>query len=131
MANRKPLILDTCALLFLATGDRRLSAGARKALSTSTVVSICSITGFEIALKVAQGKLELPLSPREWLAGMVDEYDLNVIDLDLEICQQAAELPSIHRDPCDRFIIAAAMRINAGVVTADPVFARYGVDVLG
>ena len=62
---------------------------------------------------------------------MVDEYDLNVIDPDLEICQQAAELPSIHRDPCDRFIIAAAMRINAGVVTADPVFARYGVDVLG
>ncbi len=130
MAKRKPLILDTCALLFLASGDRRLSAGARKQLSTTRVVSICAITGFEIALKVTQGKLELPLGPSEWLAGMVDEYDLGIIDLDLELCQRAAELPSIHRDPCDRFIIAAALRANAGIVTADPVFVRYGVDVL-
>ncbi len=130
MAKRKSLILDTCALLFLANGDRRLSAGARKKLSTTRVVSICAITGFEIALKVAHGKLELPLAPSEWLTGMVDEYDLGVIDLDLELCQVAAELPSIHRDPCDRFIIAAALRDNAGIVTADPVFGRYGVDVL-
>lgn len=131
MAKRKPLILDTCAMLFLASGDRRLSARARKVLSTSSVVSICAISGFEIALKVAQGKLELPLSPHQWLAGMVTEYHLDVIDLDLELCQQAAELPSIHRDPCDRFIIAAALRVDAGVVTVDPIFARYGIDVLG
>lgn len=130
MAKRKPLILDTCAMLFLASGDRRLSAATRKALSISSVVSICAISGFEIALKVTRGKLELPLPPCEWLAGMVAEYDLQVIDLDLELCQQAAELPSIHRDPCDRFIIAAAFRVDAVVVTADPVFARYGIDVL-
>jgi len=130
MAKRKPLILDTCAMLFLASGDRRLSAGAKKALSTAGVVSICAISGFEIALKVAHGKLELPLSPGKWLAGMLAEYDLDVIELDLDLCQQAAELPSIHRDPCDRFIIAAALRVDAVVVTADPIFARYGIDVL-
>ena len=130
MAKRKPLILDTCALLFLASGDRRLSTVAKKALSVTSVVSICSITGFEITLKVAQGKLELPLPADEWFAGMIDEYALSVIDLDLELSQQAAELPAIHRDPCDRFIIAAALRSNATVVTVDPVFALYGVDVL-
>ena len=35
-----------------------------------------------------------------------------------------------HRDPCDRFIIAAALARDLPVATADPVFARYGLRVM-
>ena len=43
----------------------------------------------------------------------------------------AVELPNIHRDPADRFIIATALIGNIPVVTADRRFAQYGVETLG
>jgi PIN domain nuclease of toxin-antitoxin system len=39
-------------------------------------------------------------------------------------------LPAIHTDPCDRMIIAAAQRYHVPVVTTDPLFARYGIEVI-
>ena len=47
----------------------------------------------------------------------------------LDTC--AVELPDIHRDPADRFIIATALIGNIPVVTADRHFAQYGVETLG
>jgi PIN domain nuclease of toxin-antitoxin system len=49
----------------------------------------------------------------------------------LEICIAAAELPPIHNDPCDRFIIATALHNDSPVVTTDERFEKYGVTVLG
>ncbi|MFN5876756.1 MAG: PIN domain-containing protein [Ignavibacteria bacterium] len=40
------------------------------------------------------------------------------------------ELPWHHRDPFDRMIIAQAKEMGLTVVTRDPSFALYGVDVL-
>jgi len=48
----------------------------------------------------------------------------------LEDARLAASLPLLHRDPFDRMIIAQALNRQATVVTGDPVFARYGVDVI-
>jgi PIN domain nuclease of toxin-antitoxin system len=53
-----------------------------------------------------------------------------VIPLDLKICTYANELPLIHKDPCDRLIIATSLLKNMPVVTADKHFAEYGVNVL-
>ncbi|MCO7220674.1 type II toxin-antitoxin system VapC family toxin [Klenkia sp. PcliD-1-E] len=41
-----------------------------------------------------------------------------------------AELPSIHRDPFDRMLIAQARVEGLTVITSDAVFARYDVPVL-
>ncbi|MBI5479334.1 MAG: type II toxin-antitoxin system VapC family toxin [Deltaproteobacteria bacterium] len=124
------MILDTCALLWLAQGSRRLSAGVRRRLDAAPVVHVVAITAFEVALKYARGRLRLPLPPRAWLAAVVAHHDLDLVPLDEELCIRATELPAIHRDPCDRFIIAAAMQLGLPVVTSDPVFAEYGVEVV-
>jgi PIN domain nuclease of toxin-antitoxin system len=60
----------------------------------------------------------------------VEFHQINVIKLNLALCLRAAELPPIHKDPCDRFIIAAALNMAMPVVTADHRFADYGVVVL-
>jgi PIN domain nuclease of toxin-antitoxin system len=124
------VILDTCALLWLVQGNRRLSAAVRRRLDAAPAVHVVAITAFEVALKHARGQLRLPLPPREWLAAAVAHHDLDVLPLDDELCIRATELPDIHRDPCDRFIIAAAQQLGLPVVTGDPVFARYGVEVV-
>jgi len=124
------MILDTCALLFLASGDRRLSRSARERLGSEPVRWFCAISSFEIALKHQQGKLELPLAPLRWLRKLEDRYGLTELPVDTALCTAAAELPHHHRDPFDRFIIAAALRLRVPVVTIDPKFSMYGVEIV-
>jgi PIN domain nuclease of toxin-antitoxin system len=130
VAGGDAMILDTCALLFLASGDRRLSNTARERLSSQTSRWFCAISSFEIALKYRQKKLELPFPPARWLQKMSQRYALTEIPLDSALCLAAVALPDYHRDPFDRFIIAAAIRLDVPVVTVDPHFQQYGVEIV-
>ncbi len=124
------MILDTCALLWLAQGGDRISEPVRHRINSEPVVYVSAITGFEIGIKHQKGKLELPARPSDWFGAILEHHDLQVLPLDLPICIRATELPGIHNDPCDRLIIATAERHNLPVVTADPVFQEYGVKVM-
>lgn len=124
------MILDTCALLFLASGDRRLSADARAKLGGAPARWYCAISAFELALKQRDGKLSLPLPAPVWVMELAARYALTEVPLDASLCAAAATLPPHHRDPCDRFIIAAAQRLGVPIVTVDPRFAAYGVTVV-
>lgn len=124
------MILDTCALLWLASGSKRLSRSTLREINESPVVHVSAVSGFEIALKVAKGKLDLPNPPREWFDKIVEHHGLSVLPLELNACITAAELPPIHDDPCDRFIIATAKLHDLTVVTSDDRFEKYGVRVV-
>ena len=124
------MILDTCALLWLASGSKRLSRSTLREINESPVVYVSAISGFEIALKVAKGKLDLPNPPQEWFDKIVEHHGLSLFPLELNACITAAELPPIHDDPCDRFIIATAKLHDLTVVTADDRFEKYGVRVI-
>jgi PIN domain nuclease of toxin-antitoxin system len=124
------VILDTCALLWLVEGSTELSEAARKRIDQESAVYVSAITGFEIGIKVQKGKLKLPARVSDWFAAILENHDLELLPLDLETCIDATELPAIHRDPCDRFLIATARRRRMPVVTADPVFRDYGVEVV-
>ncbi len=124
------MILDTCALIFLASGDRRLSKGVRELLSKQTARWFCAISSFEIGLKYRQKKLELPFPPAQWLQKMSQRYALTEVPVDSALCLAAVALPNHHRDPFDRFIIAAAKRLEVAVVTIDLRFHQYGVEVV-
>src|SRR6266536_2235890 len=130
MAGGSSVILDTCALLWLASGGKKLSRPTLKKFNEASAVYISAITGFEIALKAARGKLKLPQPAEEWIDNVVEHHGLAILALDLKICIQAAQLPGIHDDPCDRFIIATAKLNDLEVVTADERFEQYGLNVL-
>jgi len=125
------MILDTCALLWLASGDKSLSRSALKGINAAAVVYVSAISGFEIAIKVASGKLQLPHPPQEWFAKVAAHHGLAVLPLALDVCMTAAQLPPHHNDPCDRFIIAAARLHGLTVVTRDEQFRPYGVALIG
>jgi PIN domain nuclease of toxin-antitoxin system len=88
------------------------------------------MSGFEIALKNQAGKLLLPARPFDWFQAIIKHHDISVIDLNMEICIKAKELPQIHKDPCDRFIIATAMIYNLPVITADKHFSKYNIHII-
>lgn len=124
------MLLDTCALLWLAEGGKRLSKEARDRIEDAPVVYVSAISAFEIAAKCRSGKLKLPVPPAEWFRSVVDHHGLAVQSLDWDVCMAAVELPVVHKDPCDRFIIASAKLKHLTVVTGDPVFRSYGIDVV-
>lgn len=124
------MILDTCALLFLASGDRRLSRAARDRLGSVPVRWFCAISSFEIAVKHQQRKLHLPMAPARWVEEVAERYVLSELPVTSELCFAAAALPQHHRDPFDRFIIAGAKQLGCAVVTVDARFAAYGVEVI-
>ena len=130
MSGSELVILDTCALLWLGQGGGRLSQDALNRIDSAAVVYVSAISGFEIGIKVAKGKLSLPSRPAEWLASIVEHHNLQELQVDLAVSVRSTELPAIHADPVDRIIIATAESRGLAVVTADAVFASYGIDVI-
>jgi PIN domain nuclease of toxin-antitoxin system len=130
MAGGRLMLLDTCALLWLAEGGDRLSKQTRERIDAAPTAHISAITGFEIGMKYRSGKLELPALPSEWLRVVLDHHDIAVVPLDISICVGATELPTIHRDPCDRLIISTAKILGWPIVTADTRFQAYDVEII-
>jgi len=118
------LLLDTCALLALASGI--LPESSSEALRKSPRVMVSPIVPWEIAIKVKSGKLALPLPPREWVEAVAKRYQLEATaGLDASLLCAAADLPGIHRDPFDRVLVATALRQDLVIVTSDRFIPDY------
>lgn len=124
------MLLDTCALVWIATGSKNLSHPTREAIEEAKSVYVSSISAFEISSIYIKGRLELPCDPERWFYEILEKHDIIEIELNGKIAIASTKLPLIHKDPCDRFIIATARLHNLPVVTGDTRFKKYGVYVL-
>lgn len=124
------VLLDTCALIWLATGDRKLSPAARETIQDADFLCFSSISIWEIARKAKKGELEIPVTPAKFADMLVKRYGMEELPLDIAVMLRASALPEIHKDPADRFIIAAAMLNDCVVVTGDRHFPEYGIETI-
>lgn len=122
------VLLDTCALLALARGE--LPRDAATALRKAPEAMVSVVSPWEVAIKMAAGKLRLKEPPIQWFAGLIDRYDLREVPLDAAVACVAAALPPLHRDPFDRVIVALAQTQRCTVLTSDENVGRYGVTTL-
>ena len=53
------LLLDTHVVLWWQRDDRRLNKAARSAIATADVVWVSAVSGWEVAIKLALGRLTL------------------------------------------------------------------------
>ena len=122
------LLLDTHTFLWWVSGSDRLSRKARAAIARAgndCHVSVAS--GWEIAIKVSLGKLRIE-GPRDtFLPEQLAVNGFLPLAIGLRHAARVAALPFHHRDPFDRLLIAQALEEELAIVTADRVFARYGV----
>ncbi len=127
MASR--LLLDTCALLWWFGDPNRLSDTARKAIESSELL-VSAVSGYEIALKINLGKLELGMGLDALLAAVKAYPGMRPLPVTLEHAALAGSLSLTHKDPFDRMIIAQAKVEGVNVVTPDAVYGEYGVGVV-
>ena len=124
------ILCDTCALIWLATGDAKLSRRARTIIRDAELLCFSSISIWEIARKVKAGELEIPVSPTLFADMLVKQYGMKELLLDNAIMLRSSALPEIHKEPADRFIIATALLNDCVVVTGDHRFPEYGVETI-
>ncbi|MGE5549078.1 MAG: type II toxin-antitoxin system VapC family toxin [Bacteroidota bacterium] len=120
------ILLDTCSLLWLAADQDRLSAAAKTAIGENADrLFVSSISAFELAIKARKGKLELPMGPAIWYESALQHHGLTEVPIDGAIASLAVNLPPLHSDPCDRFIIATALHHGMAIVTCDVLISQY------
>jgi len=124
------MLLDTCALIWLAMGGGQLSAKAKQAINEAAAVYVSSISAFEIAYASARGRLELPCDAERWYFEVLENHRLTEVLLSGKIAIASTKLPMVHIDPCDRFIIATAQLESLSVVTTDRIFRKYDIVII-
>jgi PIN domain nuclease of toxin-antitoxin system len=88
-------------------------------------VSVAS--AWEIGIKVSLGTLKIEGALGRFLPDQLAANSFQPLPIDLKHCARVAALPFHHRDPFDRLLVAQALEEGIAIVTADPVFAKYGV----
>jgi PIN domain nuclease of toxin-antitoxin system len=120
-------LADACALVAFFTGS--LSPQAITVMREEAV-AVSSITVWELTRKSALGKLPpLPLVDGSF-SGYLQAAGFIPLPLTWQDAERANMLPSLHKDPMDRMVVAQALRLGTVVITEDSVFAAYGARTL-
>ena len=121
------LLLDTHVVLWALAEPVKLTRPARTALEDAeNEVFVSVVSGWEIAIKRALGKLEAP----DDLEAAIRMQGFDPLLVTFHHAAQAGGLPPHHRDPFDRMLIAQAQAEGLVLVTRDPDIPRYGVRTL-
>lgn len=118
----RPILLDTCALLWLSNADR-VSAQAQQALeevnSTPGAIMVSPISSWEIGLLVTRGRLVLPIEPLAWFQSAI-ENGFGLSPTTPAVLIGSSFLPgAVLRDPADRIIAATARAFGYRLMTRD------------
>ena len=123
------VLLDTHTFIWAITDERRLSPKARSLIASSELWwSVVSL--WEAIQKARVGKLSLRLPAGPFLTGELSSNHVRLLPVSLSHVLRIEELPLHHRDPFDRLLIAQSIEEGWPIITADPWFARYPVDVI-
>lgn len=119
------LLLDTHVFLWWLADDRKLGKAAREIIGNpNNDVHVSSVSVWEAAIKRALGRLEVELDDLE---EAVIRSGFRPLAIGFRHAVTAGRLPSVHRDPFDRMLIAQASVEELRVVSHDRVFERYGL----
>lgn len=122
------LLLDTVALLWLTTGDPRLSRRAKELFADpANELFLSVISCWEIALKHSLGRLPLPEPPEQFVPARRKAYGLVTLPLDEESALYVTRLPKLHADPFDRMLTCQAIVHGLPILTPDDEIAQYAV----
>jgi PIN domain nuclease of toxin-antitoxin system len=120
------LLLDTHVFLWWREDNARLGSAARDHIASAESVFVSVVSAWEVAIKVAAGKLRIDGSFESW----VEESRFTRLSDHFRHAGALAQLPLHHRDPFDRMLIAQAEVERLVMVTADRRFEPYGVPVI-
>jgi PIN domain nuclease of toxin-antitoxin system len=129
--NTPAVLLDTCAVIWLANGDP-LEDGAAAAIVQAAMaegVFISPISAWEIGLlsrpRSGRAVAFLP-DPAAWFARVMAAPGVKSAPFTADIAIAASQLPEpLHGDPADRLLIATARDLALPIITRDAKILDY------
>jgi len=118
------ILLDTCTLIWLMTGEQVLPARVRVALATGEAY-VSAVSAWEIAIKFARGQLRLPEPPDRLVPSARTHYGFGALPIDEDSALHVAKLPKLHGDPFDRMLVSQALVHGLTIATPDPKIVAY------
>lgn len=116
-------LLDTHTALWALDSPETLSPSARKAASRGpNVLSVVSY--WEVVIKSMKGTLDVG-DPRLWWQEALQQLAATVLPLRPDHIAAVLNLPSIHKDPFDRVLIAQATVEGLTLVSRDAAVTGY------
>jgi len=131
-ASRRAVLLDTCAVIWLANGDE-MSRGAATAIvqaGLSGGIFVSPVSAWEVGMLSRPRPRRRPLQflpdPKTWFARLMMGPGIREAPLTPAIAIDASYLPgALHGDPGDRLIVATARHMGIPVVTRDGRIIAY------
>ncbi len=124
------LLLDSHAFVWWVADDPRLSRRARDVIADgATDVFVSAVSVWELVVKAGLGRVEMPDSAR-FIPAQLSANRFEALPLHLQHALALGQLPTIHRDPFDRMLVAQAIVERMSIVSADRAIAGYPVDVI-
>lgn len=122
-------LLDTHTFLWAASEPEKLSPAAREVCKSADLfLSVASI--WEIVIKAQIGRLTLPGTPRNFISEQLAVGNISVLAISANHALRVGELPLTHRDPFDRMLAAQSIEEEIPLITRDPLFKLYQVNII-
>jgi PIN domain nuclease of toxin-antitoxin system len=125
------LLFDTHTFIWWDGDPDRLSARTLALLEDPSHTLLFSVvSAWEIQIKLQLGKLRLDMPLQEVVEGQQQSNGVQLLPVILPHVLALEGLPAHHKDPFDRLLIAQAIQEGAALVSSDPVFDRYPVNLI-
>ena len=125
------ILLDTQAFVWLASSPLRFKESVRAVLvDPRNRLFLSAASSWEIAIKVARGKLSLPLEPSAYVPSRMHRHSVTGLSIEHRHTLHVITLPPLHNDPFDRLLVAQAQIEEMALLTSDRQVAAYEVEVI-
>ncbi len=124
-------LLDTSTFIWVASEPKYLSKTASTITSNrnhTLFLSIASI--WEMQIKLQAGKLTLPLPIFKMVRNQRRVNQLQILPIRVRHIAGLSNLPTVHKDPFDRLLIAQASVENLPFISSDAAIAQYPITVI-
>jgi PIN domain nuclease of toxin-antitoxin system len=124
------ILLDTHVFLWLHTEPERLGEHLPVVEDRQNELLFSAASSWEIAIKHGLGRLPLPEPPQRYVPARMRAIQAQALPIEHPHALAVAALEPLHRDPFDRLLVAQAGLLDVPILTADPMVARYPIQVL-
>ena len=125
------VLIDTHCWLWWMVSPERLSNQALDIIQDGeNTILFSAVSSWEIAIKYAIGKINLPEPPDEFIPKRLIRDGFTSISIEHTHALFTASLPRHHNDPFDRLLIAQALLEQVPIITADAAIELYDVDII-
>ena len=125
------VLLDTQVFLWLLSDDSQLSDTARRVFANADNGILLSVaTVWEIVVKAQRGKLPFPQPAAPYIRQQIGKTSVEVLPISLAHTLRVEKLPTYHRDPFDRILLAQAVEERIPIMSTDRAFRAYPVEII-